>query len=129
MKECLATHTKAGKKRFTGQMFRVAGSRHMMRHGVQVPPIISMARWETHCVLRYLKDSPLINITKAYRDGGQAIKVGASGEETLAIKKFGQQTLKQLEELTVQVAKQDEELARLGEQHAIFNAAEVRRQR
>ena len=94
-----------------------------MRHGVQVPPIMSMARWGTRCALRYLKDSPLINITKEYRDGGQAIRVGASGEETLAIKKFGQATLKQLEELTVQVAKQDEELARLGEQHAILESS------
>ena len=49
--------------------------------------------------------------------------MGASGKETLAIKKFGQATMKQLEELTEQVVKQDEELARLGEQHGILESS------
>ena len=127
VEESLDTHTKAGKK-FTGQMFRVVGSRHMMRHGVQVPPIMSMAGWVTHRVSRcLLKDSPIVNITKEHHAGGQAIQVGAIGEETKAVNKFGQATLKQLEELRLQVEKQDKELAKLGEQHAILDSSTLPR--
>ena len=58
---------------------------------------------------------------------GRVIKVGASGEETMAIKKFGQATLKQLGDSRLQVEKQDMELAQLGEQHASLESSTLPR--
>ena len=53
-----------GKLNFTGHLSRIGGCRMLARRGVQVQPIMCMARWDPMAVIGYLKDVPLLNITK-----------------------------------------------------------------
>ena len=67
----LALRAADGKLNFTGHVFRIGGCRHLARCGVQVPPIMCMDRWGSMAVFGYLKDAPLLNITKEYKAGGR----------------------------------------------------------
>jgi len=57
----LSTRGDDGKLIFTGHIWRIMGSRHMVRNGVQVPIVMLMARWDSNAVLKYIKDAPLIS--------------------------------------------------------------------
>ena len=63
----LDTKTADDEEAITGHFARIGGSRMMARCGVPVPSIMGLARWDSHVVLRYLKDALLVNITGEYR--------------------------------------------------------------
>ena len=48
-----------GQRLIAGHAFRISGCRHLHRRGVQAPPLMCMARWDSMCVLNYLKNAPL----------------------------------------------------------------------
>ena len=75
----LETRDAEGRCLFIGQAFRIGGCRHQARHMVQVPSIMAMARWDSHIVLRYLKEASLATITAEYMRGARAFK-GQSAE-------------------------------------------------
>ena len=86
----------------------------MIRRQVGVPLIMLMARWDSHAVLIYVKDAPLINITSEYRKGSNVI-VAASGEEEKKqiTGQFHAKIMKQLMDLQAEVKQHDEELDQL----------------
>ena len=61
------TTTEDGEETITGHYARISGSRMLARGSVPVESIMRMARWDSHVVLHYLKDSVLVNVTGQYR--------------------------------------------------------------
>ena len=108
-----------GEEIIGGHWARLGGARHQRRHGVSVPAIMAMARWDSHCVLRYLKDAVLHDITQVYKQGSLALT--DAGAETKDKKKTNVQTprilnskvLKQLDDMAKEVERQEQELADL----------------
>ena len=47
-----------GRGAFTGHVFRISGSRHLARYGVDHNIIMLLARWASAVILQYLKDVP-----------------------------------------------------------------------
>ena len=97
MEAGLELRTLDGKLNFTGHIFRIGGCRMLARRGVQVPPIMCMARWGSMAVIGYLKDVPLLKITKEYKIGGHLKGLKDAVNKTEDVKKFGDKTFKQLE--------------------------------
>ena len=61
----------------------------MIRAGVAIPPIVLLARWDSHCVLRYAKDAPLKNTTADYKLGVRQEKLKELGDGAhTAVKKL-----------------------------------------
>ena len=119
----LELRTADGKLNFTGHLFRIGGCRHLARCGVQVPPIMCMARWDSMAVIGYLKDVPLLNITKEYKAGGRVKGLQYVTDRTKALQRFSDRTMKQLEELRRTVTKQEEELEEMQTHLKIVEAA------
>ena len=56
-----------GTRLYGEHTWRVGGSRHMHRMGIDVPTIMRLARWGSDVVLRYLSDAVLTTLTSRYR--------------------------------------------------------------
>ena len=103
-----------GKLNFTGKVWRIGGARHMIRHQVGVPLIMLMARWDSHAVLIYVKDAPLINITTEYKKGSKVmITAGDEKEKKKLTGQFNSKIMKQLTDLQAEVKQHEEELDKL----------------
>ena len=118
----LVTRDAEGRCLFTGQAFRIGGCRHQARHMVQVPSIMAMARWDSHIVLRYLKEASLATITAEYMRGARAFKGQAAEDDKVKkAKKFSEKTLTALNDLRTEVANHDKELQELNAKMAIMD--------
>ena len=62
----ITTHD--GEETIAGHYARIGGSRMLACGSVPVESVMRMARWDSHVVLHYLKDSVLVNITGQYRN-------------------------------------------------------------
>ena len=83
----------------TGHVLRISGTRHMIRAGVTIPPIMMLARWDSNCVLRYAKDAPLKNITSDYKRGVRQEKTEALTDEAQGLQMIGAKAMQQLKKL------------------------------
>ena len=74
-----------------------------------------MARWDSHAVLIYVKDAPLINITTEYKKGSKVMIT--AGEDKEKKKKltgqFHDKIMKQLTDLQAEVKQHEDDLDRL----------------
>ena len=67
----------SGKKKFTGHIFRIGGARHLARASVHTSLIMILARWDSHIIMRYVRDAPLLGLTDEYKKGkGHSKSVG-----------------------------------------------------
>ena len=71
-----------GRRAFGGHVFRVSGSRHLARLGLDIRVIMLLARWATDIILGYVKDAPLARIAEDYKK--KALSLEASGEASSA---------------------------------------------
>ena len=110
----LPTRGADGKLIFTGHIWRIMGSRHMVRNGVQVPIAMLMARWDSNAVLRYIKDAPLITITGEFKRGVRALKIKAIEDKHQEFKGFSKKALADLQALRSTVEHHEQELAGMG---------------
>ena len=93
-----------------------------------MPPLMCMARWDSLCVLTYLKNAPLDLITSQYIAGSAAPSGQASsskGVDTVALKKFGNKVIQDLNAMKAEAARHDEELTTLGKRLEILDAMAV----
>ena len=107
----LPTRGDDGKLVFTGHTWRIMGSRHMVRNGVQVPIVMLMARWDSNAVLKYIKDAPLITITGEFKRGVRALKIKAIEDKHHEFKGFSKKALADLQALRASVEHHERELA------------------
>ena len=63
----LPLQTPDGRNTVGGHVFRVSGSRHLVRVGVDLRIVKILARWETEQIMGYVKEVPLETLTAAYR--------------------------------------------------------------
>ena len=107
----------------TGHVFRISGTRHTIRAGVAVPPIMFLARWDSHCVLRYAKDAPLKNITAEYKRGLRQEKLKELGGTThTVVKNMSDAVTKILKQMEEEVVKHDDELEAMHKKLAILDS-------
>ena len=99
-----------GKDNFTGKVLRIGGARHLIRKAVSIPVVQMMARWDSHAILTYVKDAPLITITHEYRKG--AMVAVAAGEDE-AGRKFKDKVTADLRTLQKEVKRQENEIEML----------------
>ena len=89
-----------GKDNFTGKVWRIGGARRLIRKAVSIPVVQMMARWDSHAILTYVKDAPLITITHEYRKGAM-VAVAAGGDD--GDKKFKDKVTNDLKKLHKEV--------------------------
>ena len=99
-----------GKDNFTGEVWRIRGARHFIRKTVSIPVVQMMARWDSHAILTYVKDAPLITITHEYRRGAKVAV--AAGDDDVG-NKFKDQVTSDLNILQNDVKRHDNEVERL----------------
>ena len=54
---------------YTGHTFRVSGAQRLAAMGIPEITLKLLARWASDVVLRYAREAPLVNLTKAYTQG------------------------------------------------------------
>ena len=80
-----------------------------------------MARWDSICVLTYLKNAPLEHITTQYivvPSSYSGHPSPGSNINTLALNKFSNKVIQQLNSLRADAIKHEEERKALGAKHA-----------
>ena len=82
----------------------------MIRRLVSVPVVQMMARWDSHAILTYVKDAPLITITHEYLKGTKVEPV--AGKDGI-IKKFDEKVSRDLKALQKDVRRHESEIERL----------------
>ena len=107
-----------GRDAWTGHVFRISGPRHLCRHGVQVATILLLARWAGATIMWYLKDAPLLGVTKEYMKGKRTAKATMPTDEqptkdATQAKKFTDKCLKQLGALEAEVREHEDKLRKL----------------
>ena len=118
-----ALRDSADKLRATGHFARIGGVRHLYRHGVQLPGIMRMARFDSHVVMGYLKDVPQPNVTQEFKHGAAASSSSCLVEKVSKdAKKFSGKVLKQIEALVTKIDMQERELDELVRKCAITDA-------
>ena len=94
----------------------------MVRNGVSVPSVMGLARWDSACVLRYLKAASMANITNEYRAGVKMRKATEAAGQTQAIKRFNDSALKKLAELEADVKKGEEDFEKLARELKVVSS-------
>ena len=118
-----ALRDSADKLRVTGHFARIGGVRHLYRHGVQLPGIMRMARFDSHVVMGYLKDVPLLNVTQEFKHGAASSSSMCLVEKVSKdTKKFSGKVLKQIEALVMKIEAQEKEMDELVKKFAITDA-------
>ena len=91
----------------------------MCRHGVQFPTISCLARWDSHAILGYLKDAPLVNATEEFKNKGKIRKMiadhSAPDGNKAGKKIFGDKVFKQLADMRKTVDEHEQDLDRLAQ--------------
>ena len=108
----------SGKQKYTGHIFRIGGARHLARAAVQLMLIMILARWDSHVILRYVRDAPLSGLTDEYKKGkSTSISSSSSHSAPPAIEddrksgnKFAVKAMNQLKEMAEEVKKVQAEL-------------------
>ena len=103
----------SGRLAITPHWPRVGGSRHMVRNAVSAPSVMGLARWDSACVLRYLKSATMANITNEYRAGAKMLKATAEPGKSTALTRFSESALKQLAALEADEKKSEEDFDKL----------------
>ena len=73
-------------------------------------------------MLRYLKDSVLVDITRDYKRGNLEVKRKDQIEEASKIKQLSTKVLKKLDMMTTEIEKHDRDLNEMAEKCAILDA-------
>ena len=82
----------------------------MIKNGVSVPPIMVLARWDSHCVLRYAKEAPLKTLTADYKRGVRTERAKTIEDKNEATRKMSKKVLDQLAAMQKEVEKHDDDL-------------------
>ena len=118
-----ALRDSAGKLRATGHFARIGGVRHLYRHGVQLPGIMRMARFDSHVIMGCLEDVPLLNVTQEFKHGAAASSSTCLVEKVSKdAKRFSGKVLKLIESLVTKIDTQERELEELVRKCAIADA-------
>ena len=67
MKQNLPLTDSMGRSAYGEHVWRVSGARHMARLGISIPVIMLLARWGSAVVMRYVADSPLVDLAGTYK--------------------------------------------------------------
>ena len=110
-----------GRLAFTGHVFRISGSRHLARIGVQIASIMLLARWAGWIIAQYVKDAPLAGLASEYKKG-KRIKVGAQDDrKTKKIDKLSTKALDTIKTLESEIRQQEEKLEQMVKDMAIMD--------
>ena len=118
------TTNEYGEELLGGHFARLAGARHQRRRGVGVPAIMAMARWDSMCVLRYLKDTVLHDITEVYKKGSESVaKASGATDKTMAksTEKYPRKLLSLVDKLTEEGAQREQEIQELAKKLEIID--------
>ena len=83
---------------------------------------MGLARWDSACVLRYLKAASMANITNEYRAGVKMRKATEVAGQTQSIKKFNDGALKKLAALEADVKQSEDDFDKLARELRIVSS-------
>ena len=115
-----------GRAAFGGHAFRISGSRHLARCGVQVSSIMLLARWAGWVILRYLRDAPLVGLSAEYKKGRRTIIAANDGPKGKTAKPqkdmIPKKALETLANIELDIKRHDERLKELVENVKVMDA-------
>ena len=96
-----------------GHVFRISGPRHMARNGVAPQVIMRLAHWGSNTIWRYLRDTPLTNLTKDYVRGRSHQKHSDVLHDAAKVKQLSTAAFDRMKAIEKRIQAQESQLAEL----------------